>query len=76
MSVKVDPTISLGTILHAAVLVVSIVFAYATMSSKLNAITDQLVEVKSQANRVEHYLQKDPDYWHQVNRNGDAEAKH
>jgi hypothetical protein len=78
---KFDTTISLGTLVHLGTLLVALAMAWAHMESRFTEIASQVSEVakqvnvaKQQSDRVEHYLQKDPEYWKRVAQNGDASS--
>lgn len=69
---KMNWEISLGSILHAVVLLLGMGAIYGAFSAKFEDVSTKVSETRRQTQRIEHYLSsKDAGYWETTNKNGD-----
>lgn len=76
---KLDKSVSLGVLIHLAVLVVTITLAWSAFDRRTTILELQVSEqsktiqdIKAQTNRIERYLMaQDPQYWRKAKENGD-----
>lgn len=65
--------VSLGTIIHAVLLLATIGSIYGSFSSRFDEYGTALRDVRRQTTRIEHYLNsQDREYWHKTAQNGDG----
>lgn len=73
---KVNWEISVGTIIHALILLGGLAAGYGSISAQVTALGIVCHSTERNVQQVQHYLSgNDPQYWKKVNENGDADGR-